>query len=63
MSDPPVSQYSTEIACPECGEKMDVHIGLTGDPVERRIDCLGCHSTFLPLLPGPMVGEPFGVTN
>lgn len=57
------SRYSMQIECPQCGEKMILHVGLTGDPKNNQLECIGCHSEILPLVPGPIVGGPFPVTN
>jgi transcription elongation factor Elf1 len=59
----PVSQYDMQIECPQCGKKMILHIGLTGDPKNVVLDCIGCHNEILPLVPGPIVGGPFPATN
>jgi ribosomal protein S27E len=47
-----------QIECPQCGQKMIVYIGLR-DPDDSPIECLGCHNTIVPLLPGPIVDGPF----
>jgi hypothetical protein len=52
------SQYPMQIECPQCGQKMIVHIGLR-NPDDSPIECLGCHNTIVPLLPGPIVNGPF----
>jgi hypothetical protein len=54
-----VSQYTMEIECSQCSEKMFVNIGLNGDPKNNRLECIGCHSEIEPLLPGQIVGGPF----
>ena len=59
----PVSQYSMQIECPTCGEKMTLHIGLAGDPKNNLLECIGCHGEIMPLVPGQIVGGPFPVTN
>jgi hypothetical protein len=58
-----IAQYSLQIECPQCGKRMILHIGLTGDPKNGVLDCIGCHSEILPLVPGPIVGGPFPATN
>jgi predicted RNA-binding Zn-ribbon protein involved in translation (DUF1610 family) len=58
-----VSQYPVQIECPKCGKKMILHLGLTGDPQNNLLECIGCHSEILPLVPGPIVGGPFPATN
>lgn len=54
-----LSQYSMRIECPQCGKKMILQIALTGDPKNGALDCIGCHSEIIPLVPGPIVGGPF----
>jgi len=54
-----ISQYPMQIECPQCGQKMIVHIGLIGVPKDKEIECLGCNQNIMPLLPGPMIGGPF----
>jgi len=54
-----VSQYSVQIECPQCSEKMILHIGLSGDPKNNLLECIACHSEILPLVPGQIVGGPF----
>ena len=54
-----ISPYSMRIECPQCGQKMMVHVGFTGDPQNNEIKCLGCHNRVLPLVPGPIVDGPF----
>jgi hypothetical protein len=34
--------------CPQCGQKMIVHVGLTGDPKDNEIVCLGYRSSMIP---------------
>jgi hypothetical protein len=59
-SDPSrLSQYSMQIECSECGKKMIVHVGLTGDPKNGRLECIACHSEIEPFVPGQIVGGPF----
>lgn len=58
-----ISQYSIRIECPLCGKKMILHIGLTGDPKNGVLDCIGCHNEIIPLVPGPIVAGPFPATN
>jgi hypothetical protein len=54
-----VSHYIMQIVCPQCGEKMILYVGLTGDPKNNQLDCPCCRKEFLPLVPGPIVGGPF----
>jgi len=58
-----VTQYSMQIECPQCGKKMILHIGLTGDPKNNPLECIACHSEIASLVPGQIVGGPFPVTN
>jgi hypothetical protein len=53
------SQYSIEIECPGCHDKMTVAIGLMGDPKNNLIECLCCKGEFVPLVPGQIVAGPF----
>jgi ribosomal protein S27E len=53
-----LSQYPMQIECPQCGQKMTVQIGFS-DPEDYEIECLGCHNTLVPFLPGPIVDGPF----
>ncbi len=53
-----VSRYPMQIECPRCGQKMIVHIGFS-DPKDNEIECLGCHTAIIPLLPGRIVDGPF----
>jgi hypothetical protein len=53
------SQYSMQIECPDCAQRMIVHVGLTGDPKTNEFECVHCQTDFAPLLPGPMVAGPF----
>ncbi len=62
-TNPKVWQYSMEIACPDCGEKMILYIGLAADTKNNLIECLGCHNEFVPLVPGEIVDGPFPVAN
>lgn len=52
-----------EIECPQCGEKMVLHVGLMGDPKNIPLECLGCRNEIVPLVPGPIVGGPFPMGN
>jgi hypothetical protein len=54
-----LAHYSMQIECPQCAQKMIVHVGLIGNPKEKPIECVGCHNNILPLLPGPIVDGPF----
>jgi DNA-directed RNA polymerase subunit RPC12/RpoP len=58
-----ISQYTMQIECPQCGAKMIVHVGLTGDPKNGRLECIACHSEIESLVPGQIVGGPFPATN
>lgn len=58
-----VPQYSMQIECPQCGKKMILHIGWTGDPKNNPLECIACHSEIVSLVPGQIVGGPFPVTN
>jgi len=59
----PVSEYSMQIACPQCGKKMILHIGLKGDPKNDLLECVACHCEILALFPGQIVDGPFLVTK
>lgn len=59
----PISQYTMQIECPLCGKKMTLHVGLTGDTKNNRLECIGCHGEILPLVPGKIGGGPFPVTS
>jgi transcription elongation factor Elf1 len=54
-----VSHYSTHIECPQCDEKMVLHIGLTGDTKNNALECPICCKPFVVLVPGPITGGPF----
>jgi transcription elongation factor Elf1 len=58
-----ISQYSMRIECPQCGAKMILHVGLTGDPKNDRLECISCHSDIEALVPGQVVGGPFPAKN
>jgi hypothetical protein len=58
-----VSQYSLHVECPQCGEKMVLYVGLTGDPKDDRLECIACHSEIVCLVPGQIVGGPFPLAN
>jgi hypothetical protein len=47
------------IECPQCGQKMILHVGLLGDPKNNSIECIGCHNYIIPLVPGPIVDGPY----
>jgi hypothetical protein len=53
------SHVSMLIECSECGQKMILHVGLVGDPKSNSIECLACHRSIVPILPGPIVDGPF----
>jgi len=63
MSPNRFSHYSMEIECPECGKKMILDVGLTGEPKNNSLKCLGCQNEIVPLVPGPIIGGPFSLTN
>jgi hypothetical protein len=63
MSPRRFSHYSMEIECPQCGKKMILHVGLIGDPKNNSLRCLGCQKEIVPLVPGPIIGGPFPLTN
>jgi hypothetical protein len=54
-----LAYYGMQIECPQCAQKMIVHVGLIGNPKDKPIECVACHNTILPLLPGPIVDGPF----
>jgi hypothetical protein len=54
------SHISMLIECSECGQKMILHVGLVGQATNNSIECLGCHNSIVPILPGPIVDGPFG---
>ena len=58
-----VSHYSLRVVCPQCGARMILHVGLTGDSKNDRLECIACHSEIESLVPGQVVGGPFLVTN
>lgn len=53
------AHVSMLIECPQCGQKMILHVGLIGDPKDNSVECVGCHNSLVPLVPGPIVGGPF----
>lgn len=58
-----LAQYSMQIECPQCGQKMILQIGLMGAPKNGALDCIGCHNEILPIVSGPIVGGPFPATD
>lgn len=58
-----LSRYSMRIECPQCGKKMILLIGLAGVPKNAALDCIGCHNEIIPIVPGPIVGGPFPVSD
>lgn len=58
-----VSQYTMRIECPQCGAKMILHVGLTGDTKNDRLECIACSSEIESLVPGQIVSGPFLVTK
>jgi hypothetical protein len=58
-----ISRYSLLVACPKCGAKMILHVGLAGDPKDDRLECIACHSEIELFVPGQIVGGPFPLTN
>jgi hypothetical protein len=58
-----VSQYSLLVACPLCGAKMILHVGLAGDPKDDRLECIACHNVIELFVPGQIVGGPYPVEN
>jgi hypothetical protein len=58
-----VSKYSLLVACPQCGARMILHVGLAGDPKNDRLECIECHSEIELFVPGQIVGGPFPATN
>jgi hypothetical protein len=61
MSNDDSEHVQMQIECPECHKKMLLHVGLTPDTAKNVINCIGCHNTVVPLVPGPIVGGPFSV--
>jgi hypothetical protein len=58
-----ISQYSLLVACPQCGARMILHVGLAGDPKDDRLQCIECHSEIELFVPGQIVGGPYPATN
>jgi len=54
-----LAQYSMQIECPQCSQKMIIHVGLVGTSNNKSIECVGCHNSLVPLCPGPIVDGPF----
>jgi hypothetical protein len=57
-SDQRKSQYSIQIECPDCSQKMIVRVGVRGDPEINKIKCVGCQSGLTPPIPGSIVAGP-----
>ena len=57
------SKFCLQIECPQCGEKMILQIGLTGEPKYSSLACIGCRNEIIPGVPGPIVGGPFSLNN
>jgi hypothetical protein len=53
------AHVSMLIECPQCSQKMILHVGLIGAPKNNLIECLGCRSSIVPILPGPIIAGPF----
>ena len=58
-----MSQYSMQIECPECQEKMILQIGLTGEVKNLPLKCPSCGTEFVPLVPGPVLGGPYPLSS
>jgi len=61
-SNPPIERkahVSMMIECPQCGQKMILHVGLIGDPKDNSVECIQCQNHIVPLVPGPIVDGPF----
>jgi hypothetical protein len=58
-----ISQYSMLVACPQCGAKMILHVGLAGGPKDDGLECIACHSEIELFVPGQIVGGPYPVEN
>jgi DNA-directed RNA polymerase subunit RPC12/RpoP len=53
------AHVSMLIECPQCGQKMILHVGLVGQSKDMPIECTGCRNSMVPLVPGPIVAGPF----
>jgi hypothetical protein len=53
------AHVSMVIECPQCRQKMILHVALIGAPKNNLIECLGCRSSIVPIVSGPIVGGPF----
>lgn len=58
-----ISKYNMQIECPECQKKIILQIGLTGEAKNIPLRCPVCNMEFVPLVPGPVVGGPFPLSN
>jgi DNA-directed RNA polymerase subunit RPC12/RpoP len=52
-----------QVACPYCQTKMIVNVGSTTETSKNSVQCLGCHKTFVAIVPGPVVGGPFTLSD
>ena len=52
-----------QVACPYCRTKMIVNVGSTTDTSKNSVQCLGCDKTFVAIVPGPVVGGPFELSD
>jgi|HubBroStandDraft_4_1064222.scaffolds.fasta_scaffold06023_5 hypothetical protein len=52
-----------QVACPYCHTKMTVNVGSATDTSKNSVQCLGCDKTFLAIVPGPVVGGPFELSD
>jgi hypothetical protein len=52
-----------QVACPSCHTKMTVNVGSTTDISKNSVQCLGCDKTFVAIVPGPVVGGPFSLSD
>jgi transposase-like protein len=52
-----------QVACPYCRTKMIVNVGSTTDTSRNSVQCLGCDKTFVAIVPGPVVGGPFTLSD
>jgi len=52
-----------QVACPFCHAKMTVDVGSTTDTSKNSVQCLCCDKTFVAIVPGPVVGGPFSLSD
>jgi transposase-like protein len=52
-----------QVACPYCQAKMTVDVGSTTDTSKNSVQCLGCNKTFVAIVPGPVIGGPFTLSD